>query len=158
MKTAEDVLNDKKNPGMITVTENATLFEAIEKMTAHKIGAMLVRRGEDIVGIWTERDLLRNILVPGFDPKTARICDYMQADLKSLPHNTPVIRLEEAFLGLFIRHMLIRKEGKCIGMLSIGDVLRESLMAKDMEIRALNRIASWEYYENWGGKPKAGKS
>jgi hypothetical protein len=53
--------------------------------------------------------------------------------------------------------MLIIKEGKCIGMLSIGDVLRESLLSKDKEIKALNKIASWEYYENWSGKPKPAK-
>lgn len=154
MKTAEDVLNGKTHSDMVTVTENATLFEAVEQMVAHKIGAILVRRGDDIVGIWTERDLLRHILVPGFDPKTARIADYMQTDLKSLPHDTPVMQLEEAFLGLFIRHILIRKQGQCVGMLSIGDVLRERLISKDMEIRDLNRIASWEYYENWRGKSK----
>jgi CBS domain-containing protein len=157
MKTAEDILKDKKNQNMVTVSAEATLFEALELMVAHKIGAMLVREHEDIIGIWTERDLLRNILTPGFDPKTARIRGYMQTQLKSLPHDTPIIQLKEAFLGLFIRHMLIIKEGKCIGMLSIGDVLRESLLSKDKEIKALNKIASWEYYENWSGKPKPAK-
>jgi CBS domain-containing protein len=157
MKTAEDLLKDKKNQNMVTVSAEATLFEALELMAAHKIGAMLVREHDDIIGIWTERDLVRNILVPGFDPKTARIGDYMQTHLKSLPHDTPIIQLEESFLGLFIRHMLILKNGKCIGMLSIGDVLRESLLSKDREIRTLNKIASWEYYENWSGKPKPAK-
>jgi len=157
MKTAENILKDKKKQNMVTVSTKATIFEALELMVAHKIGAMLVQEHDDIIGIWTERDLLRNILIPGFDPKTARIMDYMQTRLKSLPHDTPIIQLKEAFLGLFIRHMLIVKEGKCIGMLSIGDVLRESLLAKDKEIKALNKIASWEYYENWSGKPKPAK-
>jgi len=153
MKTAGDLLENKKNKDMVTIDENATLFEAIERMVAHRIGAMLVRKGDDIIGIWTERDLLRNIITPGFDPKTARIKDYMQTNLKCLPHDTPIMQLEEAFLGLFIRHHLIVKEDKCIGMLSIGDVLRASLLSKDKEIKVLNKIASWEYYENWTGKP-----
>jgi hypothetical protein len=73
----------------------------------------------------------------------------MSTDLIFAAHDTPVIKLQEKFLGLFIRHILIKKKKKYIGMLSIGDVIRASLWAKDAEIRDLNKIASWEYYENW---------
>jgi len=54
------------------------------------------------------------------------------------------------FLGLFIRHILVEKDGDYIGLLSIGDVLRASLVAKDLQIKGLNAIGGWEYYENWG--------
>ena len=112
---------------------------------------MLVTQNEQIKGIWTERDFLRNTLEPGFDPKTARIGDYMETDLKSAAHDAPVIKLQEKFLGLYIRHILVKKKKKYIGMLSIGDVIRASLVSKDDEIKNLNKIASWEYYENWKG-------
>jgi CBS domain-containing protein len=149
MITAQDILNEKRTPSMVTISENAVIYDAIALMVKNKIGAMLVGKGDDIQGIWTERDFLRNTLEPGFDPKTARIADYMSTDLISAPHDTPVIKLQEKFLGLFIRHILIKKKKKYIGMLSIGDVIRASLWAKDAEIRDLNKIASWEYYENW---------
>ena len=134
---------------MVTVDENTTIYDAIACMVKNKIGAMLVSNGKDIKGIWTERDYLRNTMEPGFDPKTAKIVDYMQKDLISAEYDTPIIKLQEKFLGLFIRHILIKKKKKYIGMLSVGDVIRANLLAKDNEIKDLNKIASWEYYENW---------
>jgi CBS domain-containing protein len=53
------------------------------------------------------------------------------------------------FLGLFVRHLLIEKEGEYIGMLSIGDVLRASLLSKHRQFAELNEFVSWDYYENW---------
>jgi predicted transcriptional regulator len=154
MKTAEDILKNKKFPRMVTISHDATIFETLNLMVKNKIGAMLVTRNDQIKGIWTERDLLRNALEPEFDPKTARIGDYMKTDLKSAAHDTPIIKLQEKFLGLYIRHILIKKKKKYIGMLSIGDVIRASLLTKDDEIKNLNKIASWEYYENWKGPRK----
>lgn len=150
MKTAEDILNEKRTPKMVSVPGETPIAEVVRLMVKSNIGAMLVRKNDRIAGIWTERDFLRNAMEPSFDPHTARVGDYMKADLKSAPHDTPIIALQEMFLGLFIRHILIRKKDAYLGLLSIGDVLRASLLAKDREIRELNKIASWGYYENWG--------
>ena len=49
-----------------------------------------------------------------------------------------------------MRHILVEREGNYIGILSIGDVVRASLLEKDRQIKELNALASWEYYENWG--------
>jgi CBS domain-containing protein len=154
MKTAEDILKGKRISDMVTVSENTTIFEALKLMASNKIGAMLVTKKDKIVGIWTERDFLRNTLEPEYDPKTARIGDYMKTDLKFASHDTPIIKLQEKFLGLYIRHILVKKKKRYIGMLSIGDVIRASLVSKDDEIKNLNKIASWEYYENWKGPRK----
>ncbi|MGM0402809.1 MAG: CBS domain-containing protein [Thermodesulfobacteriota bacterium] len=147
--TALDVLQ-LKTPRMITVPPEATLAQAIEKMIEYNIGAILVKAGDELVGIWTERDHLRNTLMPGYDPKTNRIGDSMQTELYSTTADTSIMALQDIFLGLFIRHILIVDEGKYIGLLSIGDVIRAALLHKDREIKELNQIASWEYYENWG--------
>lgn len=157
MKTAQDILQEKKAPEMVTISENTTIYDAIARMVENKIGAMLVTGGGEIIGIWTERDYLKNTLEPGFDPKSARICDYMNSDLIAVAHDTPIIELQEKFLGLYIRHILIEKEQKYIGMLSVGDVIRATLLEKDEEIRDLNKIASWEYYENWSRPPTVAK-
>lgn len=54
------------------------------------------------------------------------------------------------FLGLFIRQILVEKDGDYIGLLSIGDVLRAGLVAQDLQNKELNAIGSWEHYEYWG--------
>ena len=153
MNTAEDILKDK-NREMLWVSSDQTIQEVIELMVKNRIGAILVKKGGDIVGIWTERDLLRNLVSPGFDPRRAPIGEYMSSPLHSAPHDASLESLEEMFLGLFIRHLLIEKEGSYIGLLSIGDVLRANLLEKDRKIKELNSLASWQYYENWGWKRK----
>ena len=153
MKTAEDILLEKKRD-MITVGPDQTLREALELMQTHRIGGILVKRGEKIVGIWTERDLARNILTSGFDINTARVGDYMTSKLFTAPVNTPIIRLQEMFLGLFVRHILVTRKRETIGLLSIGAVMRASLLAKDLEGRKLTAKATWAYYENWGWERK----
>jgi signal-transduction protein with cAMP-binding, CBS, and nucleotidyltransferase domain len=74
----------------------------------------------------------------------------MTTPLYTAAYSTSILKIKEMFLGLFIRHILIEKNGVYIGLLSIGDVLRASLIEQDREIKSLNKIASWEYYENWG--------
>jgi signal-transduction protein with cAMP-binding, CBS, and nucleotidyltransferase domain len=149
MKTAGDILNDKKRD-MITVRPEQTIREALECMQVNRIGAILVKRADKIVGIWTERDLARGVLKRGFDIDTARVESHMTTRLYTTPDDTPLLKLQEMFLGLFIRHILITQRRKTIGLLSIGDVMRASLLEKDTQIRDLTAMSSWEYYENWG--------
>ena len=75
MKTAEDILANKKRH-LITTASNKTIHEALEVMNAHKVGAILLTEAEEhkIVGIWTERDLMRNVMIEGFNPKAAINC------------------------------------------------------------------------------------
>jgi signal-transduction protein with cAMP-binding, CBS, and nucleotidyltransferase domain len=149
MKTAGDILNEKKR-SMVTVRPEQTIREALERMQINRIGAILIKRGEKVVGIWTERDLARDALKPGFDIDSARLENHMTTRLYTAPDDTPLLKLQEMFLGLFIRHILITHRSKTIGLLSIGDVMRASLLEKDAQIKDLTAMASWEYYENWG--------
>ena len=58
-------------------------------------------------------------------------------------------KLEEMFLGLFVRHLLVEKDGDYIGLVSIGDVLRANLLEKDRRFKEINDFVSWDFYENW---------
>ena len=149
MKSAGDILSDKKRD-MVSVRPEQTIREALERMQVNRIGAVLVKRADKIVGIWTERDLARDILKPGFNIDTAKVEDHMTTRLFTAPVDTPILKLQEMFLGLFIRHILITQGRKTVGLLSIGDVMRAGLLEKDTQIRDLTAMSSWEYYENWG--------
>jgi signal-transduction protein with cAMP-binding, CBS, and nucleotidyltransferase domain len=148
MKTAEDIVKDKQRD-IVCIAWDQTVHQTCRKMIESRIGAIIVQKDDQFVGIWSERDLLRNICNPDFDPMTARICDYMTSPLQSAPHSTRIYKLEEMFLGLFLRHLMIEKDGEYIGMLSIGDVLRASLLNKDRQFREMNEFVSWDFYENW---------
>jgi CBS domain-containing protein len=119
-------------------------------MTANKVGAILVKEGDEVIGIWTERDYLRGSSDPAFDPRLATVGDHMTSPLHFAPHDATLTQLEEMFLGLYVRHIPVKKDGLFLGMVSIGDVLRANLLDKDRQIKELNSMASWQYYENWG--------
>ncbi|MFQ5602468.1 MAG: cyclic nucleotide-binding/CBS domain-containing protein [bacterium] len=153
MKTAEDIINEKSSD-MIWVSPDTTIEEALKIMVENRFGSMVIKDGEKIVGIWTERDLMEDILTKGFDPKKAKIGDYMTKDLITAPHTDTVYHLLDKFLGLRQRHLFIEKEGKYIGLLSTGDVIRAGLLEKDRELSELNAMVSWNFYEDWKWKKK----
>ena len=148
MKTAEDMVRDKGGE-IISVVADTTIHQALQVMVDHRVGATLIRENDQIVGIWTERDLMRNTLIEGFDPEQARIGDYMVAPIRSAPHTDTVYNLMDKFLGLRLRHLPIEKDGEYIGLLSVGDVMKANLQEKTRELESLNAVVSWEYYEDW---------
>ena len=156
MKNAKDILEEKKRD-IVWVRPDQSVFDATRLMAEHSIGAILVREKGRYVGIFSERDLLSNTAAPEFNPKEARIADYMSSPLHCADYKETLVNLKEMFLGLFIRHLMIEKDGKQIGLLSIGDVLRASLLEQDQQIKELNAIASWKYYEDWGWDRKKRK-
>ena len=149
MITAEQLLKEK-NREMVCISFDRTIREALKLMNEQNIGSILVKKEGKLVGIWTERDLLHDMSLPEFDPDTDLIGDYMTTPLYTAAHRTSILKIKEMFLGLFIRHILVEKDGDYIGLLSIGDILRASLVAQDLQIKELNAIGNWEYYENWG--------
>ena len=148
MKTAGDIVKDKQCQ-IVSISHDQTIQDACRDMLDNKIGAILITKNDEYVGIWSERDLLRNITEPEFDPHTARIQDYMTPSLHKVTHDTPLHKLEEMFLGLFVRHLLVEKDGVTIGLISIGDVIRANLLEKEKQFKELNAFVSWDYYENW---------
>jgi len=110
---------------------------ALQMMVENKVGSTLVKEGSRIVGIYTERDLMR---------------DHMSRGLKFAPHTDTAYDLMDKFLGLRLRHLLIDRDDEFIGLLSIGDVIKAALQDKTREFEVLERIANWQYHEEW--KPR----
>lgn len=154
MKTAHDMIQEKGRE-LLCVPEGATIREALEKMNVGKVGAILVTREEKPVGIWTERDLLHNILDETFDPGRSPIEAFMTRELILAPHTDTVYNLMDKFLGRRVRHLLIEKNEEIIGMVSAGDVMKASIQEKDSELKQLNSMVGWDYYENWCWRPES---
>ena len=153
METAKDMLGGKPQK-LIAVPAGATVFETLKTMNKHQVGAILITRDNNVVGIWTERDLMRNASADGFDLKSSLIDNVMTTELVSAPHTDTVYNLMDKFLGRRIRHLLIEENGEYIGLLSGGDVMKCVIHEKDAELRQLNSMVSWDYYENWKWTPE----
>jgi signal-transduction protein with cAMP-binding, CBS, and nucleotidyltransferase domain len=159
MKIAEDLIQDKHRE-LVTTPTTTTIAEAVALMAKENVGCLLVSDQGAIVGIWTERDLARDLATDGFDIGSATIGSYMSHPLITCEWNDSVYNLVDKILGLRIRHLVVHKEGTQIGLLSAGDVMKASIREKDHELAQANAGLSWEYYEEWrheqGHKPHAG--
>lgn len=148
MITAADILENKGGK-LISVNIDSTVADALHVMIENKIGAILVQDGGEIKGIWTERDLMKNVITEGFYSKTTKIKDVMSTNLVFSSYNDSLYQLMDKCLGMRLRHLLIEKEGQFIGLLSAGDLTRANLIQKSRDLEELNKMADWDYYENW---------
>jgi CBS domain-containing protein len=127
----------------------ATLDEAIRTMTRHNVGSLLacqrdVDRGEQIVGILSERDVLRFCAADRGPPVTARVSDVMT---RNVLVSTPTDAVQ-AVLGLMtrsrVRHMPVVSEGRLVGIVSIGDLVKAQLDHLTMENRFMKNYIGGE--------------
>lgn len=148
MRTAGDIVknNDKH---IVSVTPDMLVLDVLSIMAESNIGSVLVKVGDGYQGIWTEHDLLRCSLKDDFDPKTSNVGEFMATEMSYADVSETVYDMMDKFLGLRTRHLLVREEGRVIGVVSMGDVVRASLQEKNRQIKDLNAIASWKYYERW---------
>jgi len=148
MKSAEEILYEKGTK-IISVSGQTSIDNAIKTMLKNKIGAIIVEDGDEVIGIWTERDLLRNVSIDKVDTESTPIKELMTKSVISAPFDDTVYNLMDKFLGKRLRHLLIEKNGKYIGLLSIGDVIKATLQEKTDELNDLKTMVSWDYYEDW---------
>lgn len=147
-RTARDILKEKGGH-LVTISSDATVYQALTVMTQNKVGSVVIEEDEKIVGIWTERDLMYQVLEEGFDAKSARLKDTMTTNLVSADIDEQAFQLYDKFLGRRIRHLLIQQDGDYVGLLSLGDVVKANMQQKTEELEELNHMVSLEYYENW---------
>ena len=149
MKTAADLIQEK-TIHLVTVPPDKKMEEVIRTMVEQHIASMLVEKDGKIVGIWTDRDLLRDVLDPNFNVKEAKIGDYMEKSLPTAPETDTIYQLADKFIGKRVRHLLITKnDGEYTGILSVGDVIVNALHEKDEELKKLKAQYNWDYYEDW---------
>jgi len=144
MMTAEHILKEKDRP-MITIESGATVMDAVQIMKKNNVGSIVIKDGNTIVGLYTERELLFNVTDPAFDIHKACLREYMVEDLNCAPHDASIHQLQDNLLGKCLRYVLIQKEGKTIGLISAGDVTRADLVEHEKTLHSV----SWAYYEDW---------
>lgn len=149
MKTAKNLLEEKKSSQLIYIDPNSSIYDAVLKMNEKKIGAMLVKEGENLVGIYTERDLLKNSADPNLDIKSSKVSEKMSTELIKVKADVTIYKMMDIFLGRRIRHLIVEENGELLGVLSQGDVVRANLNERSNEINELKELVSFEYYSNW---------
>jgi CBS domain-containing protein len=142
MKTVGDVLRVKGNT-VFAAGPDATVYHALTVMAEKNIGALVVQEGERVVGIFSERDYARQVVLKGKASKDTPIRDVMTSRVVFV---RPEQNLEECMALMtdkHIRHLPVLDEAKLIGILSIGDVVKAVISEKEFLIAQLeNYITS----------------
>jgi CBS domain-containing protein len=114
-------------------------------MNRQRIGSVVVKDVNRVVGIFTERDVLTRVVAAAKDPKKTIIRDVMTKNFESIKEDTSVEDAMQMMTELRVRHLPVLKDGKLLGMISIGDVTRWLLKVNQMEAETLRQYVFSEY-------------
>ena len=142
MGTVVSNLLDCKGSGVLTVDPDATIREAIEKMAEISAGTALIMEGGKVVGIISERDVIRKVLLKGKRLHEVCVREVMTTDLTTITPDTSLDDCMQLITNKRIRHLPVLRDGNLCGIVSIGDVVKYLIVEKDFKIKNLETYIS----------------
>ena len=122
---------------LFVVQRTALVAEAVRVMAAHNVGIVTVLDGDKLVGVFSERDVVRRVVDRGLDPARTPVGDVMTTELvvadADEDYQSAMRKMDQAN----IRHLLVVSEGRILSMISIRDLMRVDIDDKGEEIRYL---------------------
>jgi CBS domain-containing protein len=131
---------DDKGSEVWTVGPDDTVFDALETMAEHNIGALLVMEGDELVGILSERDYARKVKLLERGSMDTRVAEIMTAEIRTVGSESTVAECMELMTEYRIRHLpVLDDDGRVAGMISIGDVVKAMIAQQRDMIDQLER-------------------
>ena len=125
MKSAAQILASKPEQAVQTITPAASVFDAVKLMAERSIGALLVMEGEKIAGIITERDYARKIILMGRSSKETPVRDIMTSPVMYMRPDQSNEECMALMTDNRVRHLPVVDKDKLIGLISIGDLVKD---------------------------------
>jgi len=136
MTTVKSIL-DQKGRKIWSVGPESTVFSALEMLAEHNIGAVLVLESGKLRGIFSERDFARFVVLSGKSPQEMEVSQIMTEDVVTIDVNESVVDCMEIFTSKFIRHLPVMESNEIVGIISIGDVVKEIISHQEFIIDQL---------------------
>ena len=131
-----DLLNEKGR-SIWSIHPDATVYEAIEQMAEKSIGALLVMEGEQLVGIVSERDYARKVILKGKASRETTVREIMSYPVVSVAQELTIQQTMTLMTEKRIRHLPVLVNERVVGVISIGDVVRSIIEEKEFYIQQL---------------------
>ncbi|MDP1816274.1 MAG: CBS domain-containing protein [Leadbetterella sp.] len=135
--SVKTILNNKKIKSILSILPSATVFEALEVMSTHNIGALLVMENDKLVGIFSERDYARKGIVQGRSAKTTTISEVMTSNVYTVESKMTSKDCMEIMNARKFRHLPVVDDGQVNGVLSVGDIVGAILDEQKEHIKYL---------------------
>ena len=142
-----EILRDKGSD-VQTISPEATVFAAIERMVSHGIGALAVVNEGRLVGMLTERDYLRKVALEGRTSRTTLVREIMTPRVVSVRPSDGIDESLELMTTQRVRHLPVIQQGNLVGIVSMGDLVKRKVADKELEITKLV-----EYIQTSGCSP-----
>jgi CBS domain-containing protein len=138
MATVREILT-KKGSGVLSIGRDATVLDAALLMNEHKVGSLVVMNGGEVVGMFTERDVLRRVVGEKRDPSATPVGEVMTAEVVCCTPETSIEEARGAMMNRRIRHLpVLDGDRRLQGVISIGDLNAYHLTSQEQTIHLLN--------------------
>ena len=141
MKLVKHLL-DAKGSDVISIAPAASVFDAIKLMADRAVGSLLVMDGEKIIGIVTERDYARKVILLGRSSETTKVEQVMSTEVITATAEQTVRECMTLMTEKRIRHLPVVADDKVIAMISIGDLVQAIISDQQHEIEQLEQYIS----------------
>jgi CBS domain-containing protein len=129
----------QKGSQVFSLAPEATVYEAVELMAAKNVGALLVMREDELLGIVSERDYTRKMVLRGKRSRETKVEEIMSRDLTLAAPSESVENCMRMMTEKRVRHLPVVAEGKVLGVLSIGDLVKHIISTQSATIEHLER-------------------
>lgn len=137
LDTVGMILKDKGTQ-IWSIEPTATVYEALQVMADKGIGALLVMRSDTLIGVISERDYARKIILRGLSSKTTPVSDIMSSPAMTVNPDTTVDDAMHLMTNHRIRHLpVVQSNGKVAGMVSVGDLVKWIITSHEHTIQQL---------------------
>lgn len=135
----------QKAPVVHSVTPGQTVFEAIQKMAEHNVGALVVLEGGQLKGVISERDYTRKVALKGKTSKETLVSEILTSNVITVTPQTTVEECLRLMTKHRIRHLPVVEHGQLVGILSIGDLVNWIITTQGQMIEQLTSYISGQY-------------
>ena len=139
MRNVSQILQ-RKGSRVISLGADAPVLEAIRLMAEHHIGAVLVMRGDELVGIASERDYARKVILQGKSSADTPVSEIMSSPVTCVEPGESVPRCMAMMTERHIRHLPVVEDGRVVGIVSIGDLVKDVIADQEQEIVFLQQF------------------
>jgi len=141
MKLVKHLL-DNKGRHVISVAPDASVLDAIKIMADKAIGALVVMQDDALLGIMSERDYARKVIIKGRSSESTRVSEIMTADVVTTSSSQTVNECMNLMTERKIRHLPVVEDDTVVGMISIGDLVEAIISDQQEEIEQLEHYIS----------------
>ncbi|AYN94339.1 MULTISPECIES: CBS domain-containing protein [Pseudomonas] len=151
MKTVADILRAKQSQGVFTITPNVTVLDALKVMAEKNVGALPVTEDGKLVGIISERDYARKGVLQGRSSIGTAVREIMTRAVITVTPRESIRECMSLMTDRHLRHLPVIDNDQLIGLLSIGDIVKETIAEQDGLILQLEQYIRGEYPTSLAG-------